>query len=91
MVKSDSAKPPSFAALAQAFFVEHLQQQRAMSPRTVVAYRDAFVLFLDFTQARLRKQPTEIRLEEITPALILAFLDHLEHERGNALTWRKVN
>ena len=71
MVNSDSAKPPSFAALVQAFFAEHLQQQRAMSPRTVAAYRDAFVLFLDFAQARLRKQPTAIRLEEVTPALIL--------------------
>jgi len=46
-------KPPSFAALVQAFFAEHLQQQRAMSPRTVAAYRDAFVLFLDFAKKRL--------------------------------------
>ena len=38
-----------------------------------------------FAQARLHKQPTTIRLPEITPALILAFLDHLEHERGNAV------
>lgn len=82
MVKPESVQAPSFAALVQAFFAEHLQQQRAMSPRTVAAYRDAFVLFLDFAQARLHKQPTAIRLEEITPALILAFLDHLERERG---------
>ena len=27
--------PPSFAALVQSFFTEHLTQQRAMSPRTV--------------------------------------------------------
>ena len=60
-------KPPSFAALVQAFFAEHLQQQRAMSPRTVATYRDAFVLFLDFAKARLHKQPTAIRLHEITP------------------------
>ena len=72
MVKPESVQAPSFAALVQAFFAEHLQQQRAMSPRTVAAYRDAFVLFLDFAQARLHKQPTAIRLEEITPALILA-------------------
>ena len=58
MRKSDSIHPPSFAGLAQAFFTEHLQQQRAMSPRTVAAYRDAFVLFLQFAQARLRKHPT---------------------------------
>ena len=37
---------PSFAALVQSFFTEHLTQQRAMSPRTVATYRDAFVLFL---------------------------------------------
>jgi site-specific recombinase XerD len=85
-----AAKPPSFAALVQAFFAEHLQQQRAMSPRTVAAYRDAFVLFLDFAKARLRKQPTAIRLRDITPALVLAFLDHLEHERGNSVRSRNA-
>lgn len=83
-------KPPSFAALAQAFFTEHLQQQRALSPRTVAAYRDAFVLFLDFAEKRLHKQPTAIRLHEITPALILAFLDHLERDRGNAVRSRNA-
>jgi len=85
-----ATKPPSFAALVQAFFAEHLQQQRAMSPRTVAAYRDAFVLFLDFAKSRLRKQPTAIRLREITPTLILAFLDHLEHERGNSVRSRNA-
>jgi site-specific recombinase XerD len=85
-----AAKPPSFAALVQAFFAEHLQQQRAMSPRTVAAYRDAFALFLDFAKARLRKQPTAIRLRDITPALVLAFLDHLEHERGNSVRSRNA-
>jgi site-specific recombinase XerD len=85
-----ATKPPSFAALVQAFFAEYLQQQRAMSPRTVAAYRDAFVLFLDFAKARLRRQPTAIRLREITPALILAFLDHLEHERGNSVRSRNA-
>ena len=52
--------PPSFGALVQAFFAEHLTQQRALSPRTVAAYRDAFMLFLGFAQARLRKAPTTL-------------------------------
>jgi site-specific recombinase XerD len=89
-MRKAAPKPPSFAALAQAFFAEHLQQQRAMSPRTVAAYRDAFVLFLDFAKSRLRKQPTAMRLCEVTPALILAFLDHLEHERGNSVRSRNA-
>ena len=82
--------PPSFAALVQSFFTEHLTQQRAMSPRTVATYRDGFVLFLDFATAHLRKQPTAMKLHDITPALILAFLDHLEQERGNAVRTRNA-
>lgn len=82
--------PPSFPALVQAFFTEHLTQQRAMSPRTVATYRDAFVLFLDFAVGHLHRPPTAIRLDDITPALILAFLDHLEHERGNAVRTRNA-
>ena len=85
-----TGNPPSFAALVQAFFAEHLTQQRAMSPRTVAAYRDAFVLFLGFAEGQLHKQPTTMRLQDITPALILAFLDHLEHERGNAVRSRNA-
>ncbi len=82
--------PPSFAALVQSFFTEHLTQQRAMSPRTVATYRDGFVLFLDFATVHLHKQPTSMKLPDITPALILAFLDHLEHDRGNAVRTRNA-
>jgi site-specific recombinase XerD len=87
---TNTGNPPSFAALVQTFFAEHLTQQRAMSPRTVAAYRDAFVLFLRFAEGQLHKQPTTMRLHDITPALILAFLDHLEHERGNAVRSRNA-
>ena len=82
--------PPSFAALVHSFFTEHLTQQRAISPRTIATYRDAFVLFLDFAVVRLHKQPTAVQLEDITPALILAFLDHLEQVRGNAVRTRNA-
>ncbi len=81
---------PSFPTLVQAFFVEHLTQQRALSPRTVAAYRDAFMLFLDFATTRCAKPPTAIKLTDITPELILAFLDHLEHDRHNAVRSRNA-
>ena len=92
MSKSNQAKqaPPSFAALVQSFFAEHLTQQRALSERTVAAYRDAFVLFLEFAQARLHKAPTAMQLADLTPALILAFLDHLEQDRHNAVRSRNA-
>jgi integrase/recombinase XerD len=82
--------PPSFAALVHSFFSEYLTQQRAVSPCTVATYRDAFVLFLDFATGHLHKQPTAIRLDELTPTLILAFLDHLEHGRGNTVRTRNA-
>jgi len=81
---------PSFGALVQAFFTEHLTQQRAMSPRTVAAYRDAFMLFLGFAQTRLIKSPAVMQMTDITPELILAFLDHLEHARHNTVRSRNA-
>ena len=92
MSSSDYRKPapPSFATLVQSFFAEHLTQQRALSPQTVAAYRDAFVLFLAFAQARLHKTPTTLSLADLTPALILDFLDHLERDRHNTVRSRNA-
>ena len=72
-----STTQPSFSALVQGFFTEYLTQQRAMSPCTVAAYRDTFVLFLNFTQTHWGRSPDATKLIDITPELILAFLDHL--------------
>ena len=85
-----SKAPPSFAALVQAYFAEYLTQQRALSPQTIATYRDAFVLFLDFTESRLGKSPTMTTLADITPELIMAFLDHLERQRHNSVRSRNA-
>ena len=82
--------PSSFPALVQTFFAEHLTQQRALSPRTVATYRDMFVLFLDFAANQGAKSPAEIKLTDITPDLILAFLDHLEQVRHNTVRSRNA-
>ena len=83
-------KPPPFASLVQQFFTEHLVAQRAVSPRTVACYRDALMLFLDFSSHKLGKPPTSLKLTDIKPDLILAFLDHLEHGRQNAVRSRNL-
>jgi len=85
-----AVKPPSFASLVQQFFTEYLVTQRALSPRTIACYRDALVLFLDFSSRKLEKTPTALRLVDIQPDLILAFLNHLEHERHNAVRSRNL-
>lgn len=81
---------PSFAALVQAYFAEYLTQQRALSPLTIAAYRDGFVLFLGFAESRTGKSPVEMALSDITPALIMAFLDYLERQRHNAVRSRNA-
>jgi len=90
MRKTSAPKPPTFAALVQQFFTEYLVAQRAVSPRTVACYRDALMLFLDFASRKLRKAPTVMRLADIQPDLILAFLDYLEHARKNAVRSRNL-
>jgi site-specific recombinase XerD len=90
MRETIAPKPPSFASLVQQFFTEYLVMQRAVSPRTVACYRDALMLFLDFSSQRLKKAPTSLKLNDIQPELILAFLDHLEHERHNAVRSRNL-
>ena len=82
--------PPSFAALVQAYFAEHLTQHRALSPQTIAAYRDAFILFLGFAESRLGKAPIAMTLADITPDLIMAFLDHLERQRHNSVRSRNA-
>lgn len=81
---------PSFATLVQAYFAEYLTQQRALSAQTIAAYRDGFVLFLAFAESRLGKSPTAITLADITPDMIMAFLDHLEHQRHNSVRSRNA-
>jgi site-specific recombinase XerD len=90
MRNATAPKPPSFASLVQQFFTEYLVTQRAVSPRTVACYRDALTLFLDFASRKLGKAPTVLRLVDIEPDLILAFLDHLERARNNSVRSRNL-
>ena len=90
MRNATAPKPPSFASLVQQFFTEYLVAQRALSPRTVACYRDALMLFLDFASSTLRRAPTDMRLTDLRSDLILAFLDHLERNRHNAVRSRNL-
>jgi len=90
MTETIAPQPISFAALVQQFFTEYLVNQRALSPRTIASYRDAMLLFLDFAQHSLGKMPTALCLSDVTPDLILAFLEHLEQQRHNSVRSRNL-
>jgi site-specific recombinase XerD len=87
------AKPslaPTFATLLQRFFIDHLQQDRALSSCTISAYRDTFKLLLCFAEKRLGKSPAKFTLADLDQDLLLAFLDYLEHERNNTIRSRNA-
>src|SRR5215468_5518002 len=78
------------APTLQAFFTDRLTRQRGASPHTIAAYRDTLRLLLTFTQQRLSKPPSTLDLTDLDASLIGAFLDHLQHDRGNSVRTRNA-
>jgi integrase/recombinase XerD len=74
---------PTFDTLVQDFFCRRLIEQQGVSPRTVEAYRDTFRLLLAYLPRRLGRPVPSLCLADLDAEAILAFLDHLEAERGN--------
>jgi integrase/recombinase XerD len=74
----------ALAPTLQAFFTDRLIGQRQASPHTIAAYRDTLRLLLTFAAQRTGKQPSLLDVDDLDAPLIGAFLDHLEHERGNS-------
>jgi site-specific recombinase XerD len=83
----DSANLP---ALLQSFFTTRLMTQRKASPHTIASYRDTFRLLLQFAQARLRKAPSQLELNDLDGPLIGAFLEDLEKRRRNGARSRNL-
>lgn len=74
---------PTFPTILQEFFYQRLINQRNASVRTIGAYRECSRLLLEFADERLRKKPASMALVDLDAPVILAFLNHLEKERGN--------
>jgi site-specific recombinase XerD len=72
------------------FFHEYLTTQRNVSPHTTLAYRDALKLLLRFAAGKLGKDVDALVLEDLGVETVLAFLNHLERERGNSIATRNA-
>ena len=80
----------AIAATMQAFFTERLIAQRRASPHTITAYRDTWRLLLGFAAQRTRTPPCRLDIADLDAPMISAFLDHLEHQRGNTIRSRNA-
>lgn len=82
--------PNALAALLRGFFTEDLPLVRGLARNTLLGYRDSMVLFLRFL-ATLRTRPViALDLEDVDRDAVLAFLDHLEKDRGNKASTRNA-
>src|SRR2546425_4830289 len=79
---------PTLAKLLHAFFHDWLTEQRNLSHRTVLAYRDAWRLFLQFAAERQKQSVATLRLEDLTAGNVLAFLQSLEQHRKASIRTR---
>jgi integrase/recombinase XerD len=80
----------ALAPTLQAFFTDRLTRQKNASPHTITAYRDTLRLFLGFAWQRTGTPPSRLGIEDLDARLVAAFLDHLEHDRGNSARSRNA-
>ncbi len=76
--------PASLAPLLQAFFTDRLVRQRQASAHTISSYRDTFCMLLAFVHERTKTEPSKLSVADLDTPTVGAFLDYLEHERGNS-------
>ena len=80
----------SLATLLERFFRQRLVAQRQSSPATIAGYRDSLRLLLCFVATQTGKKPNQLTIENLDRDSVLAFLDSLEHDRGNCVRTRNT-
>lgn len=65
------------------FFDHYLPNIKGVSYVTIQSYRDAFKIFLDFAATYHGIKIKSLRLEHLSPDLIIAFLNYLQQDRKN--------
>ena len=88
MKAKESLPKVLLAPMLQKYFCTHLISQRDLSRRTIHAYRDTFRLLLNFLMRRFHLLPEALRVSDLDPPKVLAFLEYLEQARGNSVRTR---
>ena len=67
------------------FLLEHVVEERNLSPRTQESYREAILLLFRFLLEQHGTDPTQVTVEQVDADLVRGFLRHLEQRRGNSV------
>jgi site-specific recombinase XerD len=79
---------PSLGQLVRSFFEDYLKVQKGLRLTSIRSYRDTVRLFLSFVSKELRRPITRLGVQDLTVDMALAFLKHLERDRGNRIQTR---
>ncbi len=77
---------PSLGPLVQSYFIDHLPVQKGLRVGSIRSYSDTIRLFLCFVSGQRRSSISALTLHDLTFERVLAFLRHLEQERGNSVS-----
>ena len=81
-------QPQPLGPVLHSFFASHLITVKGLRPASVRSYRDTVRLFLVFAAADKGCKITRLTLGDLTFDRVVAFLRHLEHDRGNHASTR---
>lgn len=70
------------------FLTEYIVSERNLARNTRASYRDTFKLLLPFASRKVRKPIERLAMQDLTSALVLKFLAHLEQDRGCSVRTR---
>jgi site-specific recombinase XerD len=64
------------------FLIQFLPDVRGLSENTILAYRDALKLLLQYCADNLKIKIDQLPCDQIDDEIVRKFLDHLEQHRG---------
>ncbi|MGV8091480.1 MAG: tyrosine-type recombinase/integrase [Mangrovibacterium sp.] len=82
-------KPTDFSKYLTDFLTRYLPHERGASTNTIYSYRDTFMLYLIFMEAKGLKAE-KLTMSSITKDCIVSFLDWLEKERKCSVSTRNL-
>ena len=83
-------KPTDFSKSLTDFLTSYLPGERGVSHNTVCAYKDTFLLFLQFMKDQNSIDAEKLTLDIITKECVVAFLDWLQKVRCNSGSTRNA-
>jgi integrase/recombinase XerD len=70
------------------FLLEHVVAERNLSRNTQASYRDTLTLLLPFVSSCNKRPIDQMTIEDLSPAVVRRFLDHLQRGRHCSVTTR---